>query len=102
LSAAWDYRAQFARRLRSLRTKKGFKHARAFALKLGLEENRYTRYERGEVEPNIATIHAICRVLRTEPNDLFGYSNKDTTGPPFECPTCEKIAVLMEGRCKER
>jgi transcriptional regulator with XRE-family HTH domain len=78
LSAASNYRAVFARRLRRLRIKNGFEHARTLALKLGIEENRYTRYERGEVEPNIATIHAICRALHAEPNTLFGYSSNDT------------------------
>jgi transcriptional regulator with XRE-family HTH domain len=39
----------------------------------GLDENRYARYERGEVEPSLATILKLCRALEVEPNELFGY-----------------------------
>ncbi len=51
-----EVRIQFGVRLKSLRLSAGFRTARAFAEALELDENRYTRYERGEVEPNLATI----------------------------------------------
>ena len=46
-----EVRARFAQRLKLLRVQKGYLRARYFAKSLGIEENRYTRYERAEVEP---------------------------------------------------
>ena len=60
-------RLEFARRLRQLRAERGFDHARDFARALGIEENRYTRYERAEVEPSLTLIHRICVALRVSP-----------------------------------
>lgn len=68
-----DTRRAFGERLRDLRLQRGFGSARQFAAKLGLEENRYTRYERGEVEPSLNTLISICINLQIDPNDLFGY-----------------------------
>lgn len=65
-------RGDFARRLRALRVPRGFATARAFALALGIDENRYTRYERAEVEPDLALIRHICEVLGVTPNELLG------------------------------
>jgi transcriptional regulator with XRE-family HTH domain len=47
-----------------------------------LDENRYTRYERGEVEPNLANICRICSVLGIGPNDLFGYDEAPSEPMP--------------------
>ena len=70
--SAPEVRLQFAKRLKQLRTEKGFLRARKFANALGIEENRYTRYERAEVEPSLTLIHKICVTLRLSPNDLLG------------------------------
>ena len=70
--SAPEVRLQFAKRLKELRTEKGFHRARAFANALGIDENRYTRYERAEVEPSLTIIHKICGTLRVSPNDLLG------------------------------
>jgi transcriptional regulator with XRE-family HTH domain len=67
-------RREFARRLRQLRIERGFMHARKFSKTLGIEENRYTRYERAEVEPTLTLIHRMCEVLEVTPNDLFGFT----------------------------
>jgi len=64
-------RVRFAKRLRRLRVEKGFAHARTLARALGIEENRYTRYERAEVEPNLTLINRICQVLAISPNELL-------------------------------
>jgi transcriptional regulator with XRE-family HTH domain len=64
-------RAVFARRLRELRVPKGYRTARSFARALGIDENRYTRYERAEVEPDLALLLRICEVLAVTPNDLL-------------------------------
>jgi len=62
-----EVRSQFAQRLKNLRTQRGFDRARYFAKSLGIEENRYTRYERAEVEPNLTLIHKMCETLRVSP-----------------------------------
>src|SRR6188472_2934779 len=41
-----EVRSQFAKRLKAMRVHGGFERARYFAKALGIEENRYTRYER--------------------------------------------------------
>jgi transcriptional regulator with XRE-family HTH domain len=47
---------------------------------LGIEENRYTRYERAEVEPSLTLIHRICELLRVSPNELLGFSDYGAEG----------------------
>ena len=64
-------RIRFAQRLRGMRGPRGYKTARSIAQKLGIHENRYTRYERAEVEPNLALLMQICRALDVTPNDLL-------------------------------
>ena len=82
-------RRQFARRLRELRVIRGFKTARSLAVALAIDENRYTRYERAEVEPDIGLIQRICETLGSSPNDLFGAGHETparaqpTTRPGF-------------------
>ena len=69
-----EARARFASQLRRLRVQKGFATARQFALAIGIEENRYTRYERAEVEPSLTVLLKICETLGVSPNDLLGFS----------------------------
>ena len=66
-----EARAAFASRLRERRVQSGYARARNFAKALGIEENRYTRYERGE--PDVTLIQKICEALRITPDELFGY-----------------------------
>lgn len=66
-------RHQFSKRLRTLRVHKGFRTARSFAARLDIDENRYTRYERAEVEPDLPLIVRMCTVLDVSPNDLLGF-----------------------------
>ncbi len=68
-----EVRSQFAKRLKAMRAQGGFERARYFAKALGIEENRYTRYERAEVEPSLTLIHKMCDVLRVTPNELLGF-----------------------------
>lgn len=75
-------RRQFARRLREFRIARGFKTARSLARALGIDENRYTRYERAEVEPDLVLIQRICETLRVTPNDLFGTADEVQKGEP--------------------
>ena len=66
-------RTDFATRLRTARIAAGFATARQFAHALGLAENRYTRYERGETEPALGTVARICRILGITPDELLGF-----------------------------
>ncbi|MGH6815809.1 MAG: helix-turn-helix domain-containing protein [Hyphomicrobiaceae bacterium] len=64
-------REEFARRLKALRIKRGFKTARSLAQALGIDENRYTRYERFEVEPDLTLLRRICDILGVTSNELL-------------------------------
>jgi len=77
-----EVRAQFAKRLKEMRSRNGFPRARYFARSLGIEENRYTRYERAEVEPNLTLIHKMCETLRVSPNELLGFAEYAGAGSP--------------------
>lgn len=80
-----EVRSQFAKRLKDIRTLRGFDRARYFAETLGIEENRYTRYERAEVEPSLTLIQKICETLSVTPNELLGFSEfrpDGTFAPP--------------------
>lgn len=66
-------RSEFASRLRQYRVPRGFKTARMFAQALQIDENRYTRYERAEVEPDFALLVRMCTLLGVTPNDLLGF-----------------------------
>jgi transcriptional regulator with XRE-family HTH domain len=60
---------------------------------LGIDENRYTRYERAEVEPDLALLVRICTVLGLTPNDLLGFPTEggaDSAG--FAEPGQQSIA----------
>ena len=73
-------RSQFAKRLKIIRTQRGFDRARYFAKSLGIEENRYTRYERAEVEPSLTLIHKMCATLHVTPNELLGFAEFNDEG----------------------
>jgi transcriptional regulator with XRE-family HTH domain len=65
------FKAKFAMRLRSYRTICGFEFAREFAQEIGEQENTYTRWERGEVMPNLKQLVRIAWTLGITPNDLL-------------------------------
>ena len=71
-------RVLFGSRLRALRSAGGYATARAFARRLGIEENRYTRYERGEVEPDLGLIAQICEQLQVTAAELLPVGANDT------------------------
>jgi transcriptional regulator with XRE-family HTH domain len=86
MMSALNVRAQFAKRLKDIRVQRGFDRARYFAKSLGIEENRYTRYERAEVEPSLSLIQKICETLRVTPNELLGYANLRLEGAGAPSP----------------
>jgi transcriptional regulator with XRE-family HTH domain len=67
-----EARRDFSTQLRELRVPRGYRTARSFARALGIDENRYTRYERAEVEPDLDMIRRICQLLAVTPNELLG------------------------------
>lgn len=73
-------REEFAHRLRMLRKQAGFKTARLFAATLEIDENRYTRYERAEVEPDLGLLARFCQVLGISPNRLLGFEDFGSSG----------------------
>jgi transcriptional regulator with XRE-family HTH domain len=83
-----DARSRFAARLRRLRLQRGFARARFFARSLGIEENRYTRYERAEVEPSLTLLHKMCETLAVTPNELLGAAAPEGV-PPAAAPRAE-------------
>jgi transcriptional regulator with XRE-family HTH domain len=89
-----EVRLQFAKRLKQLRIEKGFLRARTFANALGIEENRYTRYERAEVEPSLTLIHKMCETLQLSPNELLGFT-ENTSKSAVE-PTTPMGNVSLE------
>lgn len=66
-----DVRLHFAQRLKELRAARGFRTARSLAQALAIDENRYTRYERAEVEPDLGLLVRICETLGATPNELL-------------------------------
>lgn len=80
-SAKSSAREHFAQRLRSLRVPRGYRTARSFAQALGIDENRYTRYERAEVEPDLGLLQRICELLVITPNELLGHCDPARADP---------------------
>jgi transcriptional regulator with XRE-family HTH domain len=69
----------FAKRLKALRIPRGYPTARSFAVALEIDENRYTRYERAEVEPDLSLLAKICTLLGVSPNDLLDVATAPST-----------------------
>jgi transcriptional regulator with XRE-family HTH domain len=67
-----SHRLIFAERLRSVRKARGFRTAKSFAAEMDIDQNTYTRYERGEVEPNLSVIERMWSALGLTGNELFG------------------------------
>ena len=65
-------RRTFAGNLKMRRLALGLE-ARSVAAALSIEQHRYLRYERAEVEPSLALIQRLCEVLQATPNDLLGH-----------------------------
>jgi len=97
-----EVRSRFAKRLKSMRTQRGFGRARYFARSLGIEENRYTRYERAEVEPNLTLIHKMCETLRVSPNELLGFADPGAEHPFVSTPGLAEAAAGEIGQTARR
>src|SRR5262249_52644454 len=67
------------------------------------EENRYTRYERAEVEPSLTLIHKMCLTLHVTPNELLGFGEvkrdqRFAAVDGLADPSLEEIAQGSDGR----
>ena len=73
------------------------------AVKLGLTQNHYGRFERGEIRPNIDRLFQICEILSVPIEDMFKGTydpNKfDQPAPPDM--TAKGIARVLGG-CSEK
>ncbi len=76
-------RLWFASKLKALRIARGYSTARKFAQALGIDENRYTRYERAEVEPDLSLLAKMCSVLQATPNELLDVASPHHFEPGF-------------------
>jgi len=97
-----DVRSKFAKRLKNLRIQRGFDRARFFAKTLGIEENRYTRYERAEVEPSLTLIQKMCETLRVTPNELLGFAEAANERAFQPAPGLAETAPDEPARASER
>jgi transcriptional regulator with XRE-family HTH domain len=95
-----NVRAQFAKRLKIIRTQRGFDRARYFAKSLGIEENRYTRYERAEVEPSLTLIHKMCATLHVTPNELLGFAEFNDEGAFQTAPGLAEPTAPLKGQAQ--
>jgi transcriptional regulator with XRE-family HTH domain len=87
-------RAIFAKRLKALRIPRGYPTARSFAAALEIDENRYTRYERAEVEPDMSLFVKICALLTVSPNDLLDMTTQPATFGGFSESAVPRVAPL--------
>lgn len=68
---------RFGKRLRACRIAAGFEQADMFADMLGIEAQRYRRYERGEAMPPTDVLLDMCEALdKTADFLLFGRTEK--------------------------
>ena len=71
-----EERLQFAKRLREARERRQYR-PREFARMLGVEERKYTRYERAEVEVPVGLLKLMCAVLGVSADELLGLELAD-------------------------
>ena len=80
-----EVRGKFCARLREMRVARNWT-APALAKANGMEEVRYHRYERGDVEPTVTLVVQVCIVLGVAPNELFPDMPQLGTTPGAGCP----------------
>lgn len=99
-----DGTAAFAVRLKTLRVLRGFRTARSFARALDIDENRYTRWERGEVEPSVTMLAKMAEVLglpvdvlvsRTDFSESIAVGNLGRENMPSGVPAREGVSTAV-------
>ena len=71
-----EERLQFAKRLREARERRQYR-PREFAKMLGLDEQKYSRYERAEVEVSVGLLKRMCALLGVSADELLGFEPAD-------------------------
>ena len=71
-----EERLQFAKRLREARERRQYR-PREFAKMLGIDEQKYTRFERAEVEVPVGLLKLMCGVLGVSADELLGVGLAD-------------------------
>ena len=74
-----EVRRRFAARLKQLRIERGYPHASALAVELGVDEGRYGQYERAETEPSLTVLHKLCQVLQVSADNLLDFPDPKPT-----------------------
>ncbi len=88
----------FGQRLRKLRIARGFTKARHIATKLGVNENTYSRYERGLNVPSLQLLKLICVTLDASIYDLLPYTGKSHRAPSsLMVPATSAGCAVLEG-----
>lgn len=88
----------FAKRLQVARIAKNFRTMRDFARSLGINENTYARYERGQSHPSPATLDRICRHLGVSIDALTPVSRDGLAVPHMAYGFAEEPAAESLGR----
>lgn len=65
-----NLRQEVGNKIRSTRLEKGLT-MRAVADAIGMEENNYSRFEKGKTNPTLKSLFKICQVLDISLKDLF-------------------------------
>lgn len=65
-----NLRQEVGKKIRSARLEKGLT-MRAVADAIGMEENNYSRFEKGKTNPTLKSLFKICQVLEISLKDLF-------------------------------
>lgn len=65
-----NLRQEVGKKIRSTRLEKGLT-MRAVADAIGMEENNYSRFEKGNTNPTLKSLFKICQVLDISLKDLF-------------------------------
>ena len=84
--------------IQQARLRRGFKQDQV-AEKMGLTQNYYGRYERGEVRPSLNRLYQICQILSTPIEDMFRgtYNPQEFDAPPPPDTSAAGIARLIGG-----
>lgn len=88
----------FRERLKNARIRAGYKFAKDFAKEIGIPNNTYCGYERGDREPDIAMIQTIAKRCSVTSDYLLGLADDPQGYAPFaERQLSEEEKGLVRG-----
>lgn len=68
------------------------------ARRLGMQQSRYAHYVAGTREPDLATLARVCRVLKTTPNALLGFTDQKPGDSILERIEAAAVAMSPDSR----